>query len=463
MKIYSPLFKRIPLLLGASISFLGSLFVPFIPVLAQKRTPYKIPTPVLPKPNAFDIYVRAGKRFAAADKEVKQHLLSEEHQYSPELANDANFRTLAGMASSGNPIEDARATRETAQRANTPIYTLAQKEALLVYYVEALDGFRSGFAHPYWTPPMRSFSTLVPYHADFRGMARAMMLEVQIYEEKEQWAKAMEVRLDILKLGLDVAKGGNHLSSLVSIAIMAIGAQNSEDTLSSLSETEARSALTRLETISQKPFTFAQTFQETKWATIASIQELERKYKTAWRKELYKMMEFEPLANNPPTAEGMLAQIIEFHDKETIRFSKPYSAHLPVTPLPKDLTAAATGLVFSQFFFHHTLAQVSFVEMLKLRLALRAYYAKSKTYPFTLQELVEGGYLKALPTDSFAKDGQFRYKKQGKEFLLYSVGPDGVDDRGKPALNTDKEPSVRTQYMTREDSKGDIVVGVNVK
>ncbi len=463
MKTYSLVFKCILLLISGLVLLFLAYLAPSTSIFEHKRILYELPTPVLPKPNAFDVYVRAGKRFAAADKEVKQHLLSKEKQYSPELANDAAFRALAGMASSGNPIDDARATREVAQRENTPLYTLAQKEALLVYYVKALDGLRSGFAHAYWTPPIRSFDTLVPHHAHFRGIARAMTLESQIYREKKQWAKAMEARLDILKLGLDVAIGGSHLSDAVSIAIMAIGAQNSEDTLSSLSESEARFALTRLETIAQKPFTFAQTFQETKWVTIASIQELEHKYKSEWRTVLFQRMEFKPSDSNPPTAEDMLAQIVEFHDKETIRFSKPYSAHLPLSPLPKDLIVAATGLVFSQFFFNHTLAQVSFVEMLKLRLALRAYYAKNKAYPFTLQELVGGGYLKALPIDSFAKDGQFRYKKQGKAFLLYSVGPDGEDNGGKPALNTDKESSVRTQYMTREDSKGDIVVGVNVK
>jgi hypothetical protein len=66
--------------------------------------------------------------------------------------------------------------------------------------------------------------------------------------------------------------------------------------------------------------------------------------------------------------------------------------------------------------------------------ALFRYKLDKGQYPENLNELVTTGYLKNLPMDCFS-DKPLVYKKTGDNFLLYSYGPDCIDDGGKPAYN----------------------------
>jgi len=61
--------------------------------------------------------------------------------------------------------------------------------------------------------------------------------------------------------------------------------------------------------------------------------------------------------------------------------------------------------------------------------ALAAYHAEHSAYPDSLIELVPK-YISQLPNDPTAK-GPLRYGRHGDGFLLYSVGPNGVDDEGR--------------------------------
>ena len=68
-------------------------------------------------------------------------------------------------------------------------------------------------------------------------------------------------------------------------------------------------------------------------------------------------------------------------------------------------------------------------ELTKLAFAWRSIRADHGSYPVKLADLVPK-YVKELPKDIF-NDGELHYTRQGKGFLLYSVGPNGKDDGGK--------------------------------
>jgi hypothetical protein len=90
-------------------------------------------------------------------------------------------------------------------------------------------------------------------------------------------------------------------------------------------------------------------------------------------------------------------------------------------------------------------ATVAHVSLLTLEMNLRCYRAEHGQPPATLDELVPR-YLKTLPLDPFSGKPLI-YRPQGTNWLLYSVGPDGVDDGGKPAARS----------TLRAISKGDIL------
>jgi hypothetical protein len=88
-------------------------------------------------------------------------------------------------------------------------------------------------------------------------------------------------------------------------------------------------------------------------------------------------------------------------------------------------------------------AIVAKTRLLLLELSLRCFVAEHGRAPQGLSELQD---LKQIPTDPFT-DRPFAYRPQGTNWLLYSVGSDGVDDGGTAAARA----------VGGKPSKGDIL------
>jgi len=74
---------------------------------------------------------------------------------------------------------------------------------------------------------------------------------------------------------------------------------------------------------------------------------------------------------------------------------------------------------------------LSRVRLLETELALRCYRAERGAPPNQVTELVPQ-YLQRIPQDPFSRQ-ELVYRAQGTNWLLYSIGPDRVDDGGTPA------------------------------
>jgi hypothetical protein len=72
----------------------------------------------------------------------------------------------------------------------------------------------------------------------------------------------------------------------------------------------------------------------------------------------------------------------------------------------------------------------AYVRLFMCGMAVRSFYLEHGVYPTNLADLVPN-YLDAVPFDPF-NSKPLRYRKTSQDFLLYSVGPDGIDDGGKP-------------------------------
>jgi hypothetical protein len=69
--------------------------------------------------------------------------------------------------------------------------------------------------------------------------------------------------------------------------------------------------------------------------------------------------------------------------------------------------------------------------VLLVELAIRAFEKEQGRLPNAAAELVPD-YLPAVPQDPFS-DGPLRYLKTESDYVLYSIGPNGVDDGGRIA------------------------------
>ena len=397
-----------------------------------------VPMPKLPTPNAHDVFVRAGNAL------VEEKAISE--------------------AMSSKPI-------------NGKTYTLADRQALLAKNAAALKTLREGFACDYWSPPMRSFTALMPYYAKFRSLARLLSLEAQTREQQGDYGGAMNSCLDAMELGVQVPHGGVLIGSLVGIACEAIGRGRAWELTDKLSAAEAKAALKRLEKIQARRFLFAETLQEEKWFMQAGLMELFRK--PDWGKQLtstsslggqeedetFLKVDWDALKMQMLVSfygkKRIMNNLTRHMDALIIRARYPYASRPPEPAPPTDPISQILFPVFSPADAKDA-ATRAVDDLLRLMLALHAYRMEKGAYPKTLDALTPA-YLARLPDDVFAQTGTYRYKRKKDKYLLYSLGPDGRDDGGTPIDDPRRAGSTNAsaRYVVQSNSTGDIVAGVN--
>jgi hypothetical protein len=93
--------------------------------------------------------------------------------------------------------------------------------------------------------------------------------------------------------------------------------------------------------------------------------------------------------------------------------------------------------LFSKLATKTALAQAE-VKMTQIACALERYHVAHNQYPDELSALAPQ-FMSALPNDPI-KGGQFKYRRTGDAFLLYSIGWNMTDDGGRTVMTTRKVP-----------------------
>ena len=352
------------------------------------------------------------------------------------------------------------------------IFTIAERAKLVAENAAPLAEFRRGFGKAYRSPPIRSASQLLPYYADFRNAARLMRLESDVKLARGDAAGAASSGMDALQFGRQIGSGSPLIGGLVSIACQAIGGRGVWKSADSLNAPQAKAAARRLEKLLSAGTSYAQILEEERFASQAALLEMFRKPEammTDWQKDNPK-----EAAQDGDDAQlsGVAFRFLFFYygkqnilnhlnatfDRAIAQAKKSYAADHAPLPQPGDPVTAeflpvidGPRLRFVTGDAHNAL--------LLTTLALRAYHQERGDYPPSLAALVPV-YLTRLPDDPFARVGPLGYIARSDSYQLYSVGPDGSDDRGKPIDNPGKQEKERRR--TFADSKGDIVAGTNV-
>jgi hypothetical protein len=379
-----------------------------------------IPTPTLPSPNAFDFYVRAGEQ------------------------------------SVGNPMSGS----------GTP--TTAQLAAALPANEPALKTFREGMKHPYRHPPIRSLYAEIPHFAPLRELARLIVLEGKVRESRHDYGGAADSYLDGLYLGQDVPRGGTLIASLVGLACEAIVRRPFWELSEKLSAADARRAAKRLEQMEAKRHPFVETVREDKWATQAGILELFKGQNAFTAARGLSNLTFTP--SSPGVWRDTFILMVrgkkriyrdytDYMDAMIAEMGKPYvpAAMLPEVPDDPINHSLAVPYDSARIKVWDAIMQTN---LLTATLALRAYRLEKGDYPASLDALVSGGYLTKVPDDPFAGTGPLRYRRVSKDrYVLYSVGPDGKDDGGKPIAAT--TGSGTPKRWAEAGMTGDFVARIN--
>lgn len=354
-------------------------------------------------------------------------------------------------------------------------YSLAAKEKLVDENARALAFLHQGFQYPYAEPPVRSFSTTFPQYAKFRQLARFLSLTGQVKAAQGDWSGAVSAELDAVQMGETLPRGGPVIGMLIGAACQAIGRKHAWDAVPHLSGPEAHAAARRLETIRTAHVPYAVVMQEEKWGIQASLRELMAQ--PDWSLTIIFSLQGTSSANSPLWAqEGMSAylQVVgkrrlletnaQWMDTAIAQARQPYFKYSGEPPLPKDLISLILLPAYGRVRFKEAESDTQNA-LLVTTLALQTYKLDHGAYPPSLTALVPG-YLNTVPTDPFALSGPLRYKRVSGKYLLYSVGPDGKDDGGR-AIFAGALPAPNLVDVTdergwvKDDSKGDVVAGVN--
>ena len=399
-----------------------------------------VPNPTLPSPNAFDYFVHAGA------------------QMKDEKATG-----------------DALSAKQGDKTAH--IYTDAERAALVAENAPTLADVREGLQYPYYNPPARAFDTPFPYYAKFRAEARILSLDAQVKTAQGDHAGAVRSSLDAMQMGNMVPRGSPIIGGLVGIAIDAIGRRRVWKNIDHLTETEARAAAHRLETINAQRIPCADALQEEKWTGQASLATMFQKFNTFQLAGQVALMAGggEDLGEGKGQFNGLMRHMAfrskRRHFADYTQAMDDMIAYAKRPYLPNDGGPVLSDEPFVQMLVTiYPKARSKFDtaamedNLLTVAVALRAYHARHNDYPAGLDALVKDGILTRVPSDPFAPalntPLRYRHNPNGT-YALYSVGPDGRDDGGRPVKATQKNDPTKPRYFPEPDDKGDWVVGSN--
>lgn len=402
-----------------------------IPLTASAQT---IPAP---KPaNGFDLYVWAANSFIAAKPAVDE-------------------------------VDDPEVVRDPKIRAER--YSLVRKEAWLKQNAAGFALFKQALKMPTSYPRMpykaRVLWGLGPY-GKFRALGRYKLIEARAREMRGDWSGAVQSHLDIVQFGSEVGWGGPMAATLPGIAIEALGRDYIWDITENLTLPQARAAAVRLQNIYDHRVRFVTALKDHKAAGLEELSYVvnqptwrdPRNWGTLSAAEKARLLTITPSEVRAHYGAAM--------DRQIQWARAPYRVATPSQARQLSAFEGAASLPNwsrSQFDFACNDAGNA---LWLVTLALRAHKLERGAYPKTLRGLVPG-FLREVPLDPFSGVAPLRYKLDGDSYVLWSIGPDGIDNDGQPVTWRDGQPPApipgRAPRLPfpMQDSKGDFVAGKN--
>ena len=427
-------------LIGRGVLAGVAAFVPLRLFYATRNPIVSLPTPVLPSPNAYDVFVRASEQLVQKETVLKA---------APPAALPPK---------------------------NAPVVTLAQKQALLRANKTALRIFREGLSLPYHAPPERQGDAFIAHFSAFRTLAKLLVIQADVLFEQGDATGGVQSCLDAVYLGQVMPRGGSLITRLVGIACQAIGRNLLWKRLHDLDGAAAKAGAHRMESIGAAYVPMAETWAEEKYFVQTALGEQFRDpQKMA---SVFDDPQGPIVDSDTPKKRGFFAiagvyamyflwskprimdNMTRFMDALGSESQKPYAR--AQTPVPRfDPVTAQMPSLFDQARLKDAESSQTQNALLCAALALQAYRAERGGFPDALSDLVTHGYLSAVPRDPFSLDGNtpLLYRKQGDAPLLWSVGPDGKNDNGVPI--EDKTKTGNAQYFVSKESRGDVVAETN--
>lgn len=329
---------------------------------------------------------------------------------------------------------------------------------------QAVQMLHQGFQHPYQEPTSRVFRQRLPELRSMRALARQLAKQAKADAGQSRWGASVSAGMDAFQMGVAVTHGADHFETSYGINSQYAGEEPLWKVVSHLNAPQARAGARRLEAIRANRVSPVKMLRLQKTSIQRELsQEMCQPnwrddwitttppvltYPRAWRNHA-----LSTLLLRLTSKEQILTANAEYMNAVIAAVQQPYATHSAWPQPPSDPVNQLLGMSYYGDLWTETVNLDTQNALLLTAFALRAYELDHKAYPPTLAALVPG-YLKAVPTDPFALSGPFGYKLFGAKYVLYSVGPDGKDDGGRPSARNNND-------WIDSDNTGDIVAGVN--
>ncbi|MCS7309860.1 MAG: hypothetical protein NZ741_06525 [Armatimonadetes bacterium] len=331
-------------------------------------------------------------------------------------------------------VKGVQRDRELLQLENLPQYgTPAQKRSVLEANRPLLQECRQLLQRPVWV------TRLIPLPEDptmeyFRHVARLFAAEGKLHEQQARYGEAMSSYLDGLLFADRIARGGSTLHLIARFASSVVLFEALPPVIPRLSAAEARAASQRVQRLLEEEYPLTEVItQEFRTTLLGWYNTTRGMAMRGWRLDLPQSAPERQMLMRPKKPITEAAQRYAQQWIEQVKL--PYPQVTPVAYVP-PLDTLPEGMVVRspEDLFSHVTRYVHLQTRLRLlytALRLEEFRKARGRYPASLGELGSSPHF----IDPFSGK-PFVYRAQGNAYMLYSVGPNGADDGGIPAVES---------------------------
>lgn len=364
----------------------------------------------------------------------------------------------------GKALQGDESPLRVVERPEEATQLLALKRAYVTQNKEALRLIKEGLRLVSHRPPANDMEG----DSRARKLGRLLTYKAQIAAKDENWDEAKNTLRDVMRLGIYSSRGGVFVSHINGIIMQQDSRAELKKIMPRLSANQLCELAKMLESLHAARLTYSESLEADTYLGLSSLQEMFTD--ASWGtlrtnpqllKAFFKDATAEQIAHIQKRSDRQIIVDYLMAMDAFIEASRvPYTQQPDFKPPTFDafsvLYAGVAATREGRLAFERNDVQAA---LLLTQVALRGHHLEKGAYPDTLQNLVPN-FLSNVPLDPFDVQKPLRYHRVGDSYLLYSIGPDGVDNKGVPIDN--QPPLVETvNEKTRRrilvDSKGDIV------
>jgi hypothetical protein len=268
-----------------------------------------------------------------------------------------------------------------------------------------LNAVRAAFSLEWRAPPPTGLGGPSGEFARFRSCARYLVAESNLARREGNYAAALQRRLDGMELGCRMSRGGTLIGLMVGAACHAMGFARVERLVSRVPATAIPQALQRVRHIRHTWPTYPENLQVERLDSLASWTKVAQSYQQ-------------------PTPIQTLDYLWDLAEKP-LRLRK--ALQIPDDPVCRYSILDPQTIAGVEAKWWRPQLDLS---LLEVALAVRMHRQGFGQYPERHSE-ISHRWLPAVPTDPWGQP--IIYRLNSGVPSIYSKGPDGRDDGGRPA------------------------------